>query len=220
MTVGPLPRLDITCPDAGIFLVSQWSVGAPERQRAEAEAAIAPWESEPWPQALVSFNCFVSTDGASLLTYAQWTSDEAYREFQRTYRIVPIERPAPVMYRLYRSYVSDGSPRVPGCIVVVTIEADGPERAQQWVDFMFDDVGAKAGPPPGLISANFHINIDGTRVLNYAEWTDEEAHRAVESPPPAVVARITEGVPGVKPIGFKRYRPYRSLTKPQQSNEA
>lgn len=224
MAVSPIPLLDITRPDVGIVVVSQWSVRPPEHQRAAAEAAIVQWESEPWPQALVSLNCFLSIDGESVLTYAQWTSDEAYREFQRSYRPMPcrridesirgIERSESVMYRLYRSYVSDGSPRVPGCVVVVNIEADGTEKARQWVDFMIDDVGAKAGPPPGLISANFHISIDGTGVLNYAEWTDEEAHRAVESPSPTVVVRITEGVPGVRPVGFKRYRPYRSLAKP------
>lgn len=230
MATSPNRLPDITRPDVGIVLVSQWTVGSPESQQALAEAIIAEWEREPWPQALISFNGFLSTDGQTVLTYAQWTSDEAHREFERTTRptlipgivdaITGIERPEPVRYRLYRSYVSDGSPRVPGCIVVVSIEAEGPERARRWVDFMFDDVGATAEPHPGLISANMHISIDGTQVLNYAEWTDEEAHRTIERPAPDVAARITDGVPGVRPVGFKRYRLHRSLVRPQPSNEA
>jgi heme-degrading monooxygenase HmoA len=153
------------------------------------------------------------------------------REFERTAPPTPaqrigdvlagVERSGPVTYRLYRSSVPDGSPRVPGCVVIVNIEAEGSERARQWVDFMFDDMGAEAGTHPGLISANMHISTDGTRVLNYAEWTDEEAHRAmVASAAPAEVARVTEGVPGVRPVGFRRYALYRSLIRPQPPSGA
>jgi hypothetical protein len=66
-----------------------------------------------WPEALASVNCFVSTDGRSVLTYAQWINDEARLEVMRTRRraghpaleeAVPgIEPSDPVTYRVYRS---------------------------------------------------------------------------------------------------------------------
>lgn len=31
-------------------------------------------------------------------------------------------------------------------------------------------------PMPGSIAAHFHISTDGTRLFNYAEWTDAQAH--------------------------------------------
>ena len=66
---------------------------------------------------------------------------------------------------------------MPGCIVVVTMETDGPERQRQWVDAVFDALEAETDPPPGGISGHFLVSTDATRVLNCAEWIDEESHR-------------------------------------------
>ncbi len=219
-------------PDVEVVVVSRWTGAGPGRQRAVAEAILAEWEREPWPPALDSLNALLSTDGQTVLTYAQWTGDAARREFEPSAppSLVPgiddaragLERSGPVSYRLYRSTVPDGSERRPGCIVIVDIEAEGPERARQWVDFMFDDVGVNARSHPGLISAHFHISTDGTWVLNYAEWTDEAAHQALIAAdrPTEVMARIHEGVPGVRPVGFRRYVFHRSLLCPEPSNGA
>ncbi|WP_119460345.1 antibiotic biosynthesis monooxygenase [Rhodospirillaceae bacterium SYSU D60014] len=225
-TANPLP--DITRPDVGTVLVSPWLVDTPERQQAAVEATIAAWESAPWPHGFLSLSCFVSSDGETVLNYAQWTSDEAHHEFVRTQRptlvrgiddAVPgIERPGVVRYRLYRSHVSDGPPRTADCIVIISIQANGPERARQWIDTVLDALKAETDPHAGLISAHFHISIDGTRILNYAEWTDEQAHReALERSGPGTIGsapawRQVQTMPGVTHIGFKRYRLQRSLS--------
>jgi hypothetical protein len=62
---------DITRSDVGTVLVSEWKVGSPERQQDLIEAFIAAWEGAPWPQGLLSANLFLSTDGETLLNYAQ-----------------------------------------------------------------------------------------------------------------------------------------------------
>jgi heme-degrading monooxygenase HmoA len=237
-TPNPLP--DITRPDVGTVLSCEWTVGTPERQQAVVEASVTAWEHVPWPAGLLSHNGFVSTDGSTILHYSQWTSDEAIREFKRTDRpervrgilaAVPgIERHGVVAYQLYRSYrngAAAGAPRVPGCIVGVNIDFDGPDRQRQrrWVDAVFDALELEGEPHPGLISAHFHLSTDGTRVFNYAEWSSEQAYSEALSKGPEGIGqtdapewRRTMDFPGLKGFGVKRYHLHRSLTGPQQSN--
>jgi hypothetical protein len=224
--IAKLP--DITRPDAGAVLVSEWKVGKPERQQALVEAFVASWKDAPWPQGLLSANLFLSTDGETVLNYAQWSSDDAYHEFAQANlqsrvaqidRAVPgIERSGPVNYRLYRSGVRANAP-VPGCAAIVSVEFDGPDeqRQKRWVDTVFEALEAETEPHPGGISAHFHISVDGSRVLNYAEWTDEEAHRdAIERSGQGTIGsgskwRQVQSFPGIKSSGYKRYRIARSL---------
>lgn len=214
---------DIARSDVGTVLVSEWKVGSPERQRTLVEAFITAWEGVPWPQGLLSANLFLSTNGKTVLNYAQWTDDEAYHEFVQTHlqsrveqidRAVPvIERSGPVNYRVYRSGVRRDAP-VSGCVVIVSVEFDGPNEWRQrlWVDTVFDALEAETEPHPGGISGHFHLSVDGARVLNYAEWTSEDAHReaiersghgSIGSGPKWGQAR---SFPGLKSSGFKRYR--------------
>lgn len=227
---------DITRPDVGTVLVSEWTAGTPERQRALVEAFVAAWQRAPWPQGLLSVNLFLSTDGETVLNYAQWTSDEAYHEFVRTYRQAPadqidravpgIERKGPVHYRLYRSRVRDDAP-LPGCVVIVSAEFDTPDeqRQRRWVDTVFEALDAEAELHPGGISGHFHVSTDGTRVLNYAEWTNEQSHReALERSGQGTIGsgakwREVRSFPGLKFSGYKRYHFHRSLMPHRQSNE-
>jgi quinol monooxygenase YgiN len=36
---------------------------------------------------------------------------------------------------------------------------------------------------PGFISANLHVSLDGTRVINYAQWSSEQAYHDALSRP-------------------------------------
>jgi heme-degrading monooxygenase HmoA len=227
---------DIARPDAGTVLVSEWKVGTQERRLALVEAFVAAWKDAPWPQGLLSVNLFLSTDGETVLNYAQWTSDDAYHEFVRTHRrerveqidrAVPgIERSGPDNYRLYRSGVRPDAP-VPGCVVIVSVEFDGPDeqRQKRWVDTVFEALEAEIEPHPGGISGHFHICVDGTRVLNYAEWTSEEAHReAIERSGQGTLGsgpkwQQVRGFPGLKSGRFKRYRLAQSLNSEQVTIE-
>jgi hypothetical protein len=152
------------------------------------EAFVAALEGAPWPLSLLSVNQFLSTDGETVLNYAQWTGDDAYYRFAQTelrsraeqidQAIPGIERSGPVNYRLYRSGARPDAP-VPGCVVIVSIEFDGldEQRLRRRVDTVFEALDAETEPHPGGISGHFHIRVDGTRVLNYAEWTSKKAHR-------------------------------------------
>jgi hypothetical protein len=230
---------DVTRPDVGTILVNRWYVGTPERQRAAADALVTQWERTPWPEAFVSASCFVSTDGDTVLTYAQWADDDAHRSFVGAHPPAPVpggaesilEPAEPVRYRLRHSSappVPDGAAQTATCIVTPTFDVDGPERQRHIIDVVVGGPGgadadaaadADPEPVPGLIAAHLHASVDGTRVLNYAEWTDEESHRRMAEAVPADDEDVAAWrnqigtTPGVRFTGYKRYRLHRTVTR-------
>src|SRR4051794_10954228 len=74
---GPLPVLDRA--DVESVLVTILVAGEPSHQRALAQAVTYFLSKADRPDGLLSVTCYTSTDGRSVLTYAQWTSDSALR---------------------------------------------------------------------------------------------------------------------------------------------
>ena len=206
----------ITRPDSDIVLISEWIVDTPERQRATAETAINAWEHD-WPEGLLSHSCFVGIEDTTVLHYSQWTSEEAADEgMHELDAVVDSERHEITPYRLYRSFVPDSSSRPRGCIVVISFETDGPEWQRKLVDWLVDRL-PDSEPHPGMISNHFHISTDGTRMLNYTEWTDEEAHRDVvenDLRESDEVPQMIDAMTGVRGLGYKRFTFHRHLAKP------
>jgi Antibiotic biosynthesis monooxygenase len=197
---GPAATLpDIDRPDVEVAVVHQHAVET-SGQRQLAAATLAAWDSGPWPEGLVSRTCYVSVDGQRVLTYEQWRAGDAAQ--------VP---PDAIAFRLYRSGVRDDAP-VPGCIVIVEVQTDGPETARKWVDAVFDALAAETTLHPGGISGHFHISLDGTRVLNYAEWLDEASHVEALGQAGSIgrgpAWRRVQSMPGVENRGFRRYSVY------------
>jgi hypothetical protein len=218
----------MTRADAGIVAVSEFQVGGADRQQALFEASRAAWEGLPWPETLLSIAWLASLDGQSALAYVQWRDDSEFDAYGRTHRPILTARlraacpeltPAPpVFYRRYRSGSRPDAPPA-GCIVAVSVEFDGPDEARQraWVDTVFDAIASEAEPPAGGLGAHFHLSLDGTRVLNYAEWVDEASHRAAleRSGIGAVGSgpkwRTVQTFPGLKASRVTRYRLDRRL---------
>lgn len=216
---------DITRPDADIDLISEWVVDTPQ-QRAAVKSAIDAVEHETWPEGLLSDNYYVELDGDIVLNYSQWKSEKTAVEFVQTdYSewtekigdAPDSERHVLTPYRLYRSFIPDGSLRRPGCIVVITFETDGPEWQHKLIDWLVDRLPNNNMPQPGNISNHFHISTDGTRVFNYTEWTDANAHREVvenDLQENDEVPQMIDSMEGVRGLGYKRFNLYRSLAKP------
>jgi hypothetical protein len=216
---------DITHPEAQIALVTEWTVDTAERQQAAVDILAAAWAQALWPPSLLSVNLYASTDGKAVLNYAQWANSEASPNQGQSgdeilEQAVPgIKRHQPVDYRLYRSLIRDDPPKT-GCIVIVSVEFQGADeqRQRRWVDTVFEALAAETELHPGGISGHFHISADGTRVLNYAEWTTEQAHReALELSGQGTIGRgrkwlDVKNFHGVLTNGFKRYRLVRSLS--------
>ncbi len=188
---------DIDRQDARIAVVRQFQVEGPAQQRNVADATLAAWDAAPWPDALISRTCYLSTDDQRVLTYEQWSDDQP-----------DVEDPAAIAYRLYRSGVRDDAP-VPGCIVIVEVQTDGPDTARPWVDSVFDALAAETTLHPGGISGHFHVSLDGTRVLNYAEWVDEASHVEALSGTGSIgrgpAWRHVQTMPGVTSLGVRRF---------------
>ncbi|MFC3451423.1 hypothetical protein [Amycolatopsis speibonae] len=168
------------------------------REWPDADAARRAFESH---DGLVSFTAYegVGHDGA--FTYEQWTSEDAIENLEG----------APV-YRLYRGQRGEGTP---GVLVVVSVEFEGPDERRQrdWIDLVFEALASEPARPEGGISGFFHVSADGTRVLNYAEWTSVEAHLAALAAPGANgigttdVWKKVQTYPGMSGGSVKRYRP-------------
>jgi hypothetical protein len=209
----------------------QFQVGGPEEQQRLFDASRTVWDTLPWPATLLSITWLASTDGRRALAYVQWRDDSELAAYGRTHRPViatllqdavpSLEAAPPVFYRRYRSGTRPDAPE-PGCIVVVSVDFDGPDeaRVRTWIDTVFEALAAEASPPAGGIGAHFHVSLDGTRALNYAEWVDEASHiaalarsgiGAVGSGP---TWRDVQTFPGLKGSHVTRYRVARRLAPP------
>jgi hypothetical protein len=223
-TVGSDAPPRMNRPGVDLVAVDEWIVGSPAHQRAVADAVITDWVGAEWPYGLLSLTALVSTDGAKVLTYTQWASEEAHRRFRQATPTSTIrdtvQHLEPVTYRLYR-FGARGNAPLPGCIVIVSVEFDGPDsqRQTQWIDTVFAALDAETALHPGGISGYFHVSTDGRRVLNYAEWTSEAAHRdALERSGQGAVGlgpkwQEVRAFRGVKSNGVSRYFLHRSLAK-------
>ncbi|MFI6692272.1 antibiotic biosynthesis monooxygenase [Streptomyces sp. NPDC050433] len=228
--VGTVP--EIRRSGVGVVKVSTWRVGTPERQRATVEAIRAAWSARDWPDGgLLSYSVLVGEDGRTLLHYSQWRDEAAYQDFFRTGRdarnaeidaAVPgIERLGLGSYELYRSgEPAEGDTCVPGCVVIVDAEFDGPDPARQreWTDAVFAALDNDPYERSAGIAAHFHTSTDGRRVLNYAEWENAEGHIEALNAPGDGVGSSTEqwekvrNFPGLVGGEVKRYAPAISLS--------
>ncbi|MFE4060741.1 antibiotic biosynthesis monooxygenase [Streptomyces sp. NPDC059096] len=226
---------DVTRPDVGVVTVSTWRVGTFERQRETVEAITHVWRSRAWPDGgLLSYSVLTGNDGETLLHYAQWRDRAAYEAFAATGRdervaeidaAVPgIERVGLRPYTLYRAEgltaQPDGTPPVPGCVVIVDVEFEGPDpaRGRDWADTVLQAIETDPDPAPGGISAFFHVSTDGTRVLDLAGWESEQAHADAVAARGHGIGSDTEQWravrhhPGVKSSTVTRWTPAISLS--------
>lgn len=65
---------------------------------------------------------------------------------------------------------------------VFTVE---PTKQQELVDLLVDATKKRMRNLPGFISANIHRSLDGTRVVNYAQWRTKEDFEAAKKDPEA-----------------------------------
>lgn len=57
-----------------------------------------------------------------------------------------------------------------------------PENQPRMIELAKENVG-KAMTLPGLVSASFHRSLDGTRVINYGQWLNQEAIENLKKQP-------------------------------------
>ncbi|ASR38550.1 hypothetical protein BAY61_30125 [Prauserella marina] len=215
----PLPKA--TLPEAEVVIMTTWTVEGEEHQRAAADAAMAAWDSVTWPEGLLHYSVLLGVEGTSLLHYSQWSSEHAIDLFQRTdppervegiLASVPgIRRDGGARYTRYRSQGKTDPQRV-GCVAVVSFETASRDIAESFVDKLTVDE-AGAATEFSEIGVNFLVSTDGTSLVNYAEFPDEQTHQAIvetQLGPDAPVPALIERTSGLEGLGFRRYLPYRA----------
>lgn len=183
-----MPRTDhikIRDPRAKAVIASGWTLMTPEDQIAAAEAALVAMPASP---GLLRFSLFRGIDDLTLFVFSQWideTARDAYISVSgklcaATDTVVPnITRDWRDPARPYRSFIAEADKEV-GCLVVVRQPLKQPDRQVQsdWADTVIVALESDISPTPGLNAATFFLDADGSHVINLAEWTSAEAHRA------------------------------------------
>ena len=78
-----------------------------------------------------------------------------------------------------------------GYVTIINTYIVAPERAEALLDLLVRATDETLRYVPGFVSANFHVDLDRTQLVNYAQWRSREAIAAAGADP-EVVARIRE----------------------------
>lgn len=70
----------------------------------------------------------------------------------------------------------------PVVTMINTFEVD-PQNQQRLIDILVETTESVMRKVPGFVSANIHASLDGTRVVNYAQWESEEHITAMLNDP-------------------------------------
>ena len=68
-------------------------------------------------------------------------------------------------------------------VTLVNVFTVAPERQAELVAALDRASTEVFVDVPGFVSANLHRSLDGVRVVNYAQWADEEAFAAMQQRP-------------------------------------
>ena len=98
-----------------------------------------------------------------------------------------VEKPS--LFRWYRSHLVGGEPS--DFFAIVTIEFDDPNhnRQENWINQLVTAISAEPEPIPGLVAAHFLTSIDGTQVINIANWASESEYDRALANGPAGIAQ-------------------------------
>jgi hypothetical protein len=181
---GMIPTLpDIARPDVDVVELRSWTTTGIAEQRTTADRVLAEAQP-PWPSGLLSVACFTTVAPVAVVSLLRGTAVDqeplppehlevrTYSQWAR-----PPDDSGDRTYRLVKTY-DTGERSQPACVAMILIDFDGADDARQRrrVNVVVDALSAEPKPIPGLISAHFHASTDGTRVLNYAEWTSLGAY--------------------------------------------
>ena len=68
-------------------------------------------------------------------------------------------------------------------VTLINTYTVAPDRAEELVEFLTRSTEETLRYVPGFISANLHVSLDGTQVVNYAQWANREAPAAARANP-------------------------------------
>jgi quinol monooxygenase YgiN len=72
------------------------------------------------------------------------------------------------------------------CVTLVNVFVVEPTKQQRLVEVLVEATETTMRHLPGFISANIHKSLDGTRVVNYAQWRSVDDFQAMLKNPEAI----------------------------------
>ena len=163
----------------------------PDRQQELIDAIAEFTETVKQQPGFVSANIHKSIDGVKVANYAQWQSQADYQNFvnntevqKKAAKLREFTPPDIHIYEVAISESKEGTPKIKqGQYITHFAEFRmPPENQPRMMELAKENVG-KAMELPGLISANFHRSLDGTRVINYGQWLDRETIENLKKQP-------------------------------------
>ncbi|MDJ0735346.1 MAG: antibiotic biosynthesis monooxygenase family protein [Nostocaceae cyanobacterium] len=138
----------------------------------------------------VSANIHKSIDGVKVANYAQWQSQADYENFINNSQVqaksakIRAFKPDSHIYEVVISSSKAGTPKIKQGQYITHFAEFRMQPANQplMIKLAKENIG-KAMELPGLISANFHRSLDGTRVINYGQWLDQETIENLKQQP-------------------------------------
>jgi quinol monooxygenase YgiN len=70
-------------------------------------------------------------------------------------------------------------------MTLINVFTVAPDKQQELVDVLVEATEKVMVSVPGFVSANIHRSLDGSRVVNYAQWRSREAFEAMRQDPRA-----------------------------------
>lgn len=64
-------------------------------------------------------------------------------------------------------------------VTLINVFTVAPENQQRLIDLLAEATEVVMSRMPGFVSANLHRSLDGTKVVNYAQWRSREAFEAM-----------------------------------------
>ncbi|WP_019508242.1 antibiotic biosynthesis monooxygenase [Pleurocapsa sp. PCC 7319] len=175
----------------------------PEQQLELIDAIKEFLETVKTQPGFVSANLHKSTDGVKVANYAQWKNIETFEAFRsnqdiqtKAAKLFEFDTPDSHVYEIVTSESKVGTPEIKtGEYVVHFAEFSmQPENQPKMVELAKEHI-KPAMEQPGLLSATFHRSLDGTRVINYGQWENQQAiEELVKKPGFSKAAPYWEGI--------------------------
>jgi heme-degrading monooxygenase HmoA len=173
-------------------VISFYSV-IPARQAELIEKLITYLQVIQQQQGFFSASIHQSLDGEKVVNYMQWETQEDYEAFvnnagiQGQFQAQHVQVFGEIDTHLYEIVASQskiGTPQIQTDEYIVHFAEFQmkPENQPRMVELAKEHL-APAMELAGLISATFHRSLDGTRVINYGQWRDQETIEALRKKP-------------------------------------
>ena len=161
----------------------------PEKQQELLDVVAEFVKSVKQQPGFVSANLHKSLDGLKVANYAQWKTVQDFENFLKNPEIqekgakIRAFNPDSHIYEVVISESKEGIPEIDKRYIYHFAEIRmQPENQPRMIELAKEYVGI-AMKLPGLVSANFHRSLDGTRVINYGQWSNQEVIENLKKQP-------------------------------------